>query len=289
MFNSMRDRGDRDRLQETLDAYLDNALTPAERARFEAQMAADPRLRTEVEQLRALRMQMRAMPRRRVPRSFALDPAAYARPKAQPLLQLYPVLRGATALSAFLLIFVLALGVFQGQFGGVGAPAPEAAAVTSATVTSATAQDSAEISAIEAPQEAPAEESAAMTTDEAARTASPEATPAAEEAAAAALAAPAPEGTPVPAPEGDLSLGAPPPEATLLPNAGGAIAEAELAPTLTAAPTMATFAVQEAANAPAPEAAEPPASLLPWQIGLGVLFLVLLVLWLLARRRSRSL
>ncbi|MBX7251485.1 MAG: zf-HC2 domain-containing protein, partial [Candidatus Promineofilum sp.] len=192
MFNSMRDRGDRDRLQETLDAYLDNALTPAERARFEAQMAADPRLRTEVEQLRALRMQMRAMPRRRVPRSFALDPAAYARPKAQPLLQLYPVLRGATALSAFLLIFVLALGVFQGQFGGVGAPAPEAAAVTSATVTSATAQDSAEISAIEAPQEAPAEESAAMTTDEAARTASPEATPAAEEAAAAALAAPAP-------------------------------------------------------------------------------------------------
>ncbi|MBX7254081.1 MAG: hypothetical protein K1X50_19035, partial [Candidatus Promineofilum sp.] len=81
----------------------------------------------------------------------------------------------------------------------------------------------------------------------------------------------------------------PPPEATLLPNAGGAIAEAELAPTLTAAPTMATFAVQEAANAPAPEAAEPPASLLPWQIGLGVLFLVLLVLWLLARRRSRSL
>ncbi len=58
-----------------------------------------------------------------VPRSFALDPAAYARPKAQPLLQLYPVLRGATALSAFLLIFVLALGVFQGQFGGVGAPA----------------------------------------------------------------------------------------------------------------------------------------------------------------------
>jgi len=36
MFNSMRDRGDRDRLQETLDAYLDNALTPAERARFEA-------------------------------------------------------------------------------------------------------------------------------------------------------------------------------------------------------------------------------------------------------------
>jgi len=282
MFNSMRDRGDRDRLQETLDAYLDNALTPAERARFEAQMTADPRLRTEVEQLRALRWQMRAMPRRRVPRSFALDPAAYARPKAQPLLQLYPVLRGATALSAFLLIFVLALGAFQGQFGGVGAPA-------AASVTSTTAQDTAEIAAIEAPQEAPAEESAAITADEAARTASPEATTVAEEATAAELAAPYPASTPVPVPEGDLSLGAPPPEATLLPNAGGAIEEAELAPTLAAEPTMEPFAIQEAANAPAPEAAEPPASLLPWQIGLGVLFLVLLVLWLLARRRARSL
>jgi len=284
MFNSMRDRGDRDRLQETLDAYLDNALTPAERARFEAQMTADPRLRTEVEQLRALRWQMRAMPRRRVPRSFALDPAAYARPKAQPLLQLYPVLRGATALSAFLLIFVLALGAFQGQFGGVGAPAPEAAAVTSATT-----QDSAEIAAIEAPQEAPAEESAAITADEAARTASPEATTVAEEATAAELAAPYPASTPVPVPEGDLSLGALPPEATLLPNAGGAIEEAELAPTLAAEPTMEPFAIQEAANAPVPETVEPPASLLPWQIGLGVLFLVLLVLWLLARRRARSL
>jgi len=282
MFNSMRDRGDRDRLQETLDAYLDNALTPAERARFEAQMTADPRLRTEVEQLRALRWQMRAMPRRRVPRSFALDPAAYARPKAQPLLQLYPVLRGATALSAFLLIFVLALGAFQGQFGGVGAPA-------AASVTSTTAQDTAEIAAIEAPQEAPAEESAAITADEAARTASPEATTVAEEATAAELAAPYPASTPVPVPEGDLSLGALPPEATLLPNAGGAIEEAELAPTLAAEPTMEPFAIQEAANAPVPETVEPPASLLPWQIGLGVLFLVLLVLWLLARRRARSL
>ena len=282
MFNSMRDRGDRDRLQETLDAYLDNALTPAERARFEAQMTADPRLQTEVEQLRALRWQMRAMPRRRVPRSFALDPAAYARPKAQPLLQLYPVLRGATALSAFLLIFVLALGAFQGQFGNAGAPA-------AASVTSTTAQDSAEIAAIEAPQQPPAEESAAMTADEAARTASPETTTVTEEAAAAELAAPAPAGTSVPVPEGDLSLGASPPEATLLPNAGGAIAEAELAPTLAAEPTMELFAVQEAANAPAPEAVAQPSTLLLVQIGLGVLFLVLLALWLLARRRARSL
>ena len=122
MFDFKRGRGDGERQQEAIDAYLDNVLTPADRARFEAQMATDARLLAEVEQLRALRLQLRAMPRRRVPRSFALNPAAYSRPKAQPLLQLYPALRGATALSAFLLIFVLALGVFSGQFG-VGAPA----------------------------------------------------------------------------------------------------------------------------------------------------------------------
>jgi hypothetical protein len=46
--------------------------------------------------MRLLKMQMRALPRRRVPRSFALDPARYGRPKAQPAMQLYPILRGAT-------------------------------------------------------------------------------------------------------------------------------------------------------------------------------------------------
>ena len=277
MFNSMRDRGDRDRIQETLDAYLDNALTPADRARFEAQMAADPRLRTEMEQLRALRWQMRAMPRRRVPRSFTLDPAVYARPKAQPLLQLYPVLRGATALSAFLLIFVLALGAFQGQFGGAGAPA--AVAVTRTV---------AEVVVAEAPQQPPVEESAAMTADEALKTAPADETVIAEGEAAAALAAPPLEGTLAAAPESDLSLEAPAPAATP-PNAGGAIEEAAPPPTLAAETTMEPFAIQEAANAPAPETVEPPATLLPWQIGLGVLFLVLLVLWLMARRRARSL
>lgn len=279
MFNSMRNRGDRDRIQETLDAYLDNALTPADRTRFEAQMAADPRLRTEMEQLRALRWQMRAMPRRRVPRSFALDPAVYARPKAQPLLQLYPALRGATALSAFLLIFVLALGAFRGQFGG----APDAAVFTSAP-----AEDTAEIAAIEVTREVAAEASAAMPADEFLKTAPADQTVVAEGEAAAALAAPPLEGTLAAAPESDLSLEAPAPAATP-PNVGGAIEEAAPPPTLAAETTMEPFAIQEAANAPAPETVEQPATLLPLQIGLGMLFLVLLVLWLVARRRAWSL
>ena len=292
MFDFMRDRGDGGRQQEAIDAYLDNTLTPAERARFEAQMAADSRLRAEVEQLRVLRLQLRAMPRRRVPRSFALNPAAYSRPKAQPLLQLYPALRGATALSAFLLIFVLALGIFQGQFG-VGAPAAsQVAEVTSDEAAPAFVEEEAAEEA--AAQLAIPEEAANAAT--AAPAAEAELADAPTTEAAAELAIPAPAGTVTTTAPADLSLeSAQMAEATLPPNAGGAI---ELYATEPAAPPAETVAaiVEEAAGAEEPTArqetpapAETTRSLLPFQIGLGVLFLLLLVLWLLARRRVRSL
>ena len=281
MSDFKRDRGDGERYQEALDAYLDNTLTPADRARFEARLAADPRLRTEMEQLRALRLQMRAMPRRRVPRSFALDPAVYARPKAQPLLQLYPLLRGATALSAFLLIVVLALGAFTGQFGP-GLPAAGQVAQTTAEEPAVAAVEREEAASQES-----APETAAIAAAEVAGTPT-------EAADAAALALPAevtplPAATAAPVPSGDLTMGAPPPEETLPADAGGGV-EPTPAPEFTGpAATIDAFAqdtANEAATAPAPQA---PASLLWWQIGLGGLFLVLLVLWLLARRRVRSL
>ena len=293
MFDFMRDRGDGGRQQEAIDAYLDNALTPAERARFEAQMAADSRLRVEVEQLRLLRLQLRAMPRRRVPRSFALNPAAYSRPKAQPLLQLYPALRGATALSAFLLIFVLALGLFRGQFG-VGAPeAAQVASVTSEEVAPAAVEEAAE----EAAQLTNPEEAADSANEAPAAESELAAAPTAE--AAAELAASAPLGTiTTTLPTEELSFDqAQVVEATLPPNAGGAV---EPPATETAPPAVETLnaVAQEAAVAEADEAtarqeapapAETSRSLLPYQIGLGALFLLLLVLWLVARRRVRSL
>ena len=293
MFDFMRDRGDGGRQQEAIDAYLDNTLTPAERARFEAQMAADTRLRAEVEQLRLLRLQLRAMPRRRVPRSFALNPAAYSRPKAQPLLQLYPALRGATALSAFLLIFVLALGLFRGQFG-VGAPeAAQVASVTSEEVAPAAVEEAAE----EAAQLTNPEEAADSANEAPAAESELAAAPTAE--AAAELAASAPLGTiTTTLPTEELSFDqAQVVEATLPPNAGGAV---EPPATETAPPAVETLnaVAQEAAVAEADEAtarqeapapAETSRSLLPYQIGLGALFLLLLVLWLVARRRVRSL
>jgi hypothetical protein len=94
--------------QEALNAYLDDALSPRERRQFEQLLARDADLRLEVEERRALQMQMRQMPRRRVPRNFTLDPALYGRPQRQPLFQLYPAMRVATVLTAF--FFILALG-----------------------------------------------------------------------------------------------------------------------------------------------------------------------------------
>lgn len=300
MLDFRRDRGsNEDKRQEMLNAYLDNALAPAERTSFEAQLARDPRLRVEVEQLRALKLQLRAMPRRRVPRSFALNPAVYAKPKPQPLLQLYPALRGATALAAFLFIFVLALGVFRGQFGGVGLPAPSAAV---AEVTRVVGEEAvATFGGVEeaAPEEAavPAEATARQAEEPpAAEMAAVEAPEVVTEEAAAGAAAP--EGTTAPIPETELALPAPEATSELLDQAAPEESEAAgqeqaFEATLTVvAPTV--EAIAEAA--PAAEAETAPQApdagtdmLLLLQIGLGVLFLVLLILWWLARRRARSL
>lgn len=262
MFDFKRDRGEGGRYQEALDAYLDNTLTPAERARFETQMAADTRLRAEVEQQRALRLQLRAMPRRRVPRSFALDPAAYRRPKAQPLLQLYPALRGASALTAFLLIFVLALGALNGQFRAGG------------PVTASVLQEAAPAAVEEAELDTPLE-SAASVADEAMKTPP-------EEAMAAEAAGAQPVGTPVAAPGStDLSLGATEAEATALPPGDAARETADPAATAANDVTNQTYA-EDSANVSEP--ADSATSLLPLQIGLGVLFAITLALWLMARR-----
>jgi hypothetical protein len=302
MFDFMRDRGTGggDKNLEALGAYLDNALTPAERERLEGQLARDGNLRAELEQLRVMKLQLRSMPRRRVPRSFALNPDLYGRPKAQPLLQLYPVLRGATALAAFLLIFTVALGIFQGQFsaGGVAAPAPAEVAMFESAVEEAAA---------------PAEESEQFALEEGATDREITPTEKAEELLAApaieaATEAPAEES----AGEGDLAVAtAPPPEGTL--DAAGGRSTATSAPegetlaqeaapaaeptvavaettSVTVAPTEAiadtTLVVAEEAESPA--ATTNSSFLLPLQIALGILFLLLLVLWLIARRRARS-
>ena len=53
------------------------------------------------------------MPQRRVPRNFTLDPSVYGAPAKEPLFQFYPVLQGATVLTAFFFIVAVALEIFM--------------------------------------------------------------------------------------------------------------------------------------------------------------------------------
>lgn len=295
MFDFLRDRGSTaaDKRREALSAYLDNALTAAERERLEGLMARDATLRDEMEGMRLLKLQMRAMPRRRVPRSFALDPALYGRPQAQPARQLYPILRGATALTAFFLIFTLALGMFRGQFAGDGTAAP------AAVLQSVTTEEGAAFEAAEAPQEQAAvggEAERTTATETVAELVAPESLT--ETFAIEAL--PPVDGTLTPnaseavtaMPGGDLALEAPLPTGTFNLEAP---AEAAAGPETTedlSAPLPDSAALDDSAAvaevAPAEEQAFG-SSLRSLQIGLGVLFLLLLVAWLLVRRRVRSL
>jgi len=288
MFDFWRDRNltAADKRLETLSAYLDDALPIDERERFEAQLSRDDELRIEVEHARALQMQMQAMLRRRVPRSFVLDPALYGRPKSQPLLQAYPFLRGATALAAVLLIFTLSLGAFSGQFTGgsaAGVAVPQAAMV--AAVEDAAAET--ESMPATAPEESLGPASAAKNFGASGR-------PSTELSETAEY----------PELQGDV-MAVPPAEATFVAEDSG-LATASAAGD--AEPSAAAFA---AGPAPSPNeatgesmavtAAEPatamgPAaggaslsSLWPIQIGLAVVFLLLLALWLIARRRARTL
>lgn len=114
MFDLLRNLGksDAEKRQEALSAYLDNALSDRHRQEFERLLAADADLRRELEVQQQIRRQMQALPQRAVPRSFTLDPAVYSAPRREPLVQAYPVLRAATALTAFFFVVALALSLY---------------------------------------------------------------------------------------------------------------------------------------------------------------------------------
>lgn len=161
--------------QEALNAYLDGELRGATRERFEAELAADPALRAEVAQLRAIKDQVEKLPRVRAPRNYTLDPAVYGAPATVPGANFYPAIRLATILTAFFFVLALGLELVPGQ-----QRAMEPAANTVA-MSEAVEEEEAEGTAperLEAPQEPLAEMDA-----EVAREAGAEAP--AEEAAAA--------------------------------------------------------------------------------------------------------
>jgi hypothetical protein len=274
---------------------------------------------------------MRNLPARRVPRNFTLDPALYGRPQRQPFAGAYPVLRTATAVTAFLFVIALAVNLYMGGVLDSVTLQPAAepmmeTAVQEVTVTRVVTETVVEES-IEQPAEAfVLEESGAAETDSVPlgveeappdSAAADEAAPEMEVAEGEELLSQKPE-------EPLLSLDLETVEATGLPPA---LAESAPAPTLAAempqsdaqaaeeplmeaeslaveqAPRPTAVPEREQAPEPAPEAeqlivqpaaedeaAAPVPSMLfstlnLLVIGLGLLFIMLVVLTLLARER----
>lgn len=135
-------RSQKEKQQETLNAYLDGELAPAERDRFEQQLALDKALQDELAEMQFWQQQMRDLPTRRVPRNFTLDPALYGRPQRKFLGNAYPALRMATALTAFLLVIALALNVYLNSFlGGAVSQTALAPALDAASMVEGVAEE----------------------------------------------------------------------------------------------------------------------------------------------------
>lgn len=140
MFDFLRNLGksDEEKIQEALTAYLDDALTPEERRRFEEQLAADEALRADLEAQRLVKANLGALPQVRAPRNFTLDPALYGRP--QPAGRLYPALRTATVLAAILFVVVLTL-----DLAGTASPLRQAGAPAASEVSQVASEPEADL------------------------------------------------------------------------------------------------------------------------------------------------
>ena len=120
MFDFLRNltKSEEEKRQEVFSAYLDETLSASQRREFEALLAEDADLRAEMELAQQLRQQMAEMPRRSLPRSFTLDASQYRAPRKEPLVQAYPLLRVATAMTAVFFVLALGLSLFTMQGGG---------------------------------------------------------------------------------------------------------------------------------------------------------------------------
>lgn len=280
MFDWLRDlrKSQEEKQKERLTAYLDNALLPRERQALEQELARNETLQAELTSLRTLKATLRQLPRVPVPRQFTLSPATVAKPVVSSRPTLYPALRLATVLTAFLLVALLMFErlpqvgqsaemandvAYYDESGADDAVAGNAAA-NGDEIRNTTAEDTAESapmvaaeseadeSVAEEPASEPAEDSGAEEEVDAAA-------PATQDSgeSAVAMTAPAPTLTPT-------STATSTPTPTVTPTS---------APTLTPTP-------EPPVTPPTP----PPSPLRLAQIGLGVFFLVLLVTTLRLRR-----
>jgi anti-sigma factor RsiW len=96
---------------ELLSAYLDNQLSPHQRAVLEARLRTEPGLTTELDSLQKTRQMLRSLPRLHAPRNFTLSAQTYQKRSPARL----PALFGAvSALSSALLIVLVISGLLMG-------------------------------------------------------------------------------------------------------------------------------------------------------------------------------
>lgn len=268
-------RSAEEKRQEELNAYLDGELRGREREQFEALLASDPALHAEVAQLRATKEQVAQLPRLRAPRNYTLDPARYGAPAPGGGLSLYPALRLATVLTAFLLM--LAVGI---EFLPRPAGAPVAEDSIALVATTEVEEPAAE--RVEAPQEAAPESAREAGLSEMTEVAGAE-----EEADDGELFSLETAETEVMTEEVGISALPAPAADAVEETAQDTLAEEEPLNLATAAPPEAegeTAAAPEL-TAPTDQPAPVNAPLRLTQVALGALLLVLLTATLLLRRR----
>jgi hypothetical protein len=232
---------------ELLSAYIDNQLAAGERGALEERLRLDPRLQAALEELRGTVAVLREIEPLPLPRSFTLDPAAFAR-RPSPL---FGWLRLGATLASLLLAMTFAVDLV-GRGGMVGTPAAPAAAPQSSDSTSAERNGFMQATA------APAAAAATAAPAAAEAPAMPAAPMPAAEPTAAILAAPAVEPTTVPA----AAAGAP--AATAAPAADAALPTQTTLPNADTQSSETTITEPEAPeSAPAAEATPPPAAYSP--------------------------
>lgn len=89
-----------------LSLYLDKQLSPVEQQRLEKRLRESPSLQQTLEELKETRRLLRAMPKARAPRSFALTPQMVG---YRPLRPAFRVSGFVSAMASFLFLLVLAV------------------------------------------------------------------------------------------------------------------------------------------------------------------------------------
>jgi predicted anti-sigma-YlaC factor YlaD len=150
------DRTNHSYFEERLSAYLDGELMPQEQEAIEHHLDDCPACQWNLDTLRQTVQWTRELQPLTVPRVFTITVPAEPQPIPRRRWNLTPLLGGATALVALLLVFAVAGGSWLGSFRGAAVPdawtAQEAAPAVAAT----------EVAVAAAPEERPQVEATAV-------------------------------------------------------------------------------------------------------------------------------